>query len=148
MLYFQQQDPAPNGVDIWQTTQDRIRITHGADHLAALQLSPKGVYRWYARCCNTPLTTTLRFARLPLAGFLAARFDDPAALGPTRFQVFMKQPDGSYKHQGFNRIGARVVRMMIAANLSGRWRNSPFFKENAPIAPPTLLSREARAAFY
>ncbi len=37
-----------------------VRFTGGLEHLACMSLSPKGIYRWYASCCNTPVGNTPR----------------------------------------------------------------------------------------
>ena len=51
----------PDGpVQLYQTTPARIRIDVGSDHLGVFSLSPKGVLRWYAKCCGTMLFNTLR----------------------------------------------------------------------------------------
>jgi hypothetical protein len=48
---------ANGGTDIFQLSQARLKFTHGLDHVAWLQLAPKGTARWYASCCNTRLAT-------------------------------------------------------------------------------------------
>jgi hypothetical protein len=147
MIHLGQPDPAPDGVEIWQTTPDRVHITEGARHLALMRLSPKGMYRWYAACCNAPITTTLRHRRLNVGGLIAARLDDRAALGPLLGYVFKKGADGRYHHKGFNRMGLRVIQMILAANLSGRWRDNPFLDDTGkPVVEPRVLSREERRA--
>jgi len=47
------------GVALYQTRPDCVHIDDGAEHLACLRLSPKGLLRWYASCCDTPLANTL-----------------------------------------------------------------------------------------
>lgn len=112
-----------------------------------MQLSPRGLFRWYGACCNAPLFNTLRARRLAHVGVIADRLADTAPLGPLIGRAFMKGTDGKYRHEGFNRIGLRVVQMMIAANLSGRWQDTPFFDANgAPAAKPTVLTLEERRA--
>ena len=146
-IHLGQPDPAPDGVEIWQTTPDRLHLTEGHDLLALMQLSPKGLYRWYASCCNTPLFNTLRKPRLAFVGVNVDRLDDAAPLGPVIARAFMKQADGKYRHEGFNRAGLRIIQMMLAANLSGRWRQNPFFEDTgAPVAKSRILTREERAA--
>lgn len=146
-LALGQPDPDPEGVEIWQTTPDRVHVTQGADRLAILQLSPKGLYRWHATCCGAPMFNTLRSPRLAFAGIAANRLADTAPLGPVIGHAFMASPGGGYRHKGFNRIGLRVLRMMLLANLSGRWRDTPFFDPaGTPRAGITLISREARGA--
>ena len=98
-LYFKQPDPAPGSVDILQTTPEDIRIDKGAEHLAAMQLRPNGMLRWYVMCCNAPLATPPQSAKLPFAGFIVKRIPDPAALGPITTRGFVPQPGGKQKHK-------------------------------------------------
>lgn len=146
-LYLGQPDPDPDGVELWQTTPDRVHIATGQDRLAILRLSPKGLYRWHATCCNAPMFNTLRNPRLAFVGIPAKRLSDTTTLGPIIGHAFMDKPGGGYRHQGFNRIGARIMRMMLAANLSGRWRKTPFFDESGqPRATIRIMTREERTA--
>ncbi len=146
-IHLGQPDPAPEGVEVWQTAPDHLHITTGAEHLALMQLSPNGLYRWYASCCNAPLFNTLRKPRLAFVGVIADRLEDTAPLGPLIGRSFMKGTDGKYRHEGFNRIGLRLMQMMLSANISGRWRKTPFFDETgAPVAEPTVLTLEQRRA--
>ena len=146
-LALGQPDPDPDGVEIWQTTPDCIKIEQGADRLAILRLSPKGLYRWHATCCNAPMFNTLRSPRLAFAGIAAARLSDTAPLGPVIGHAFMAKPGGGYRHTGFARVGARVLRMMLRANLSGKWRRTPFFDtDGQPRADIRVMSRDERMA--
>ncbi len=145
-LYLSQPDPEPDGVTIWQTTPDCVRIEQGADRLAILRLSPKGLYRWHATCCGAPMVNTLRHPRLAFAGICAARLADRAPLGPVIGHAFMDKPGGGYRHTGFNRIGLRILQMMLRANLAGTWRDTPFFDAAGQPRPEiTLIPRETRA---
>ena len=147
-IHLGQPDPgAARGTGLWQTTPDCVAIESGADKLAIQQLSPKGLYRWYATCCNTPMFNTLRAPRLAFVGIPTDRLSETDPLGPLIGRAFMRGKDGRYRHQGFNRIGFRIARMMLAANLSGRWRRTPFFDgAGNPTAPAHVLTRAERMA--
>src|SRR5690606_22974042 len=43
------------GTTILPSYPGDIRISEGTEHLRCLRLSYKGLYRWYADCCKTPL---------------------------------------------------------------------------------------------
>jgi hypothetical protein len=45
--------------DIFQRPIAHLYITQSNEHLACVRLSQKGINRWYARCCNTPIGDTL-----------------------------------------------------------------------------------------
>ena len=147
-IHLGRPDPgAAKGTGLWQTTPDCVAVETGAENLAIQQLSPKGLYRWYASCCNTPMFNTLRAPRLAFVGIPTDRLSETAPLGPLIGRAFLKGQNGKYRHQGFNRIGFRIAKMMLAANLSGAWRQTPFFDPaGRPTAPAHVLTRDERKA--
>ena len=70
-------DPS-GGTELYQTTLSNITITQGAEHLGCLRLSPKGLMRWYAGCCDTPIANTLPRHKVPFAGVVHSFFDRDA----------------------------------------------------------------------
>jgi len=126
------------GVDLWQTTPDRIRIETGAEAMALMRLSSRGVFRWYAACCGTPMFNTMAGPRLPFVGVLVDRLDDPAPLGPVVAQGFVEGPDGKSRHVHGGRVVWRFLRRTARARLNGSWRKTPFFTmpDGTPVAPP------------
>ncbi|WP_419739965.1 DUF6151 family protein [Ruegeria sp.] len=149
-LYFGQPDPAPGPVEVFQIAPDEVTIDSGAEHLAAMSLSPKGMLRWYAKCCNAPLATTPRTARFPFAGFIALRIDDRARLGPIATRGFVPRPNGKQKHENLAPAVIGLLRRVIKSRLSGGWKNTPFFDPESfePVVTPTVISKEERAALY
>lgn len=149
-LYFKQPDPAPGPVDLFETTADAITITQGTQQLGLFRLSPRGTMRWYATCCNTPMFTSLTKPRLTFAGVQSDRMDDADRLGPITAQVFIPQPGGKTKHQGMARLAWGVFTQMLAAQISGAWRQTPFFDVDTgrPVAEPLIPSKAERAALY
>ena len=133
---------AASGVEIWQTTPDRIEIITGQDHLAPLQLSPKGLFRWRATCCDTPMFNTFGSPTIPFTGVLTRNLSDPAPLGPVVAHGFVAGPDSKQRHQNGNRVIWRFVKRTVIAKLTGRGRRNPFFTaDGAPIAAPVLAPR-------
>lgn len=143
-----QPDPAPEPVDLFQTTPDAITITEGAGHLQLLRLSPKGILRWYAGCCGTPFANTTAKRSFPFAGLRADLFADKEALGKVRARAFVPQGPGKPpKTEGAARMAYGILSRMLAAFLSGSWKTTPFFKaDGTPAAEPRILSKEERAA--
>ncbi|NOD35898.1 MULTISPECIES: DUF6151 family protein [unclassified Ruegeria] len=150
-LYFKQPDPAPGAVDILQMAPDEIEISAGGQFLAVMKLSPNGMLRWYANCCNTPLATTPPGASLPFAGFLVRRItDDISDLGPVTTRGFVPRPNGKQKHEKISFAAFGLIRRVAISRLSGRWKNTPFFdrKTGEPVAAPVVISKDERAALY
>lgn len=142
------------GTEIWQTTPDRITFEKGEDRLEIRRLSPKGLYRWVARCCDTPMINTMPKVHWPFAGVVLRRSEvegEAASLGPSRCQAFTRDavpgqgsPPGD---RGFYHAGFRVLARLAAAWISGRSRQNPLLSaDGAPIAPVVVISLEQRKA--
>ena len=142
---------AQGGSDVVQLAPDRIHITQGAEHLAVMRLSTKGLLRWYAACCRTPVGNTLSRRDRPFTGLLVQCLDSApleAAFGPVRGRVNTASAIGEPKPRASGMAGAllRILGMVAGSRLSGRYKNTPFFTASgAPVAEPTVLSAEQRA---
>ncbi len=147
-LYHDCPDPSGSGVDLLQLNPDMVHIDQGAAHLSLLQLSPRGLFRWYAGCCGTPLFNTPRTPKLPFVAVRSALFDDPDRLGRVIAQAFIPKRGKPPVHKGAARMTYKLMTRMIPARLSGRWRQTPFFDiaTGAPVSPPLVLSKQDRAA--
>ena len=143
------------GSDIVQCAPARLAFAQGQDRIAGLRLSPKGTYRWYAACCNTPLGNTLG-PSLPFVGLPVQVF---AVEGQAPDRLFGK-PIGAIKGEfavGGAPPGSRGMRpslllrsfaKILGWRLAGRTWPHPFFDRASrkPIYPVTVLRREERAA--
>jgi len=144
---------AQGGSDVVQTIPAHLSFTQGTDSLACMRLSPKGLLRWYAQCCQTPIGNTVANHRLSFVGLLhdclehgAVSLD--AAFGPVRMWSFAKNakttvrvPRGSLI-AGIARFGAMVIR----ARIDGSYRRTPFFdpRTGEPVVSPRVLSKGER----
>ena len=141
------------GSDIVQIAPATLRFTKGQDRIAGLRLTPKGLYRWHATCCNTPvgntLTPTMPFVGIPVQSFDTPRPDD--VFGAPLCAIFGKYavgepPPGSTKlHLG---MFARAIGKVLGWRFGGKVWPHPFFaRENsAPLYPLTTISQERREA--
>jgi len=145
---------ASGGVDIVATAPAAVRFTAGAEHVACMSLSPKGLLRWYASCCRTPLGNTARDAKLLYAGLVTACFDAApqavdAAFGP-RDRIVLNTGSATAPVRATPLAlltgGLRIVAGLIGARMR-RERTSPFFDASGrPLREPDVISREQRAA--
>lgn len=141
------------GTAVWQTTPDRLRLDRGAEELAVLRLSEKGLLRWHSGCCGTPLANTvgprLRFAGLPLAAF-----PDPGAreiLGPPVAMTHCRHArpqEGAPRDRGILAAGIGVLRRHASALVRGSSRGRFFDDLGRPVAMPRVLTETERAAAY
>lgn len=138
------------GTDIWQTTPDKLRIVKGGEHLGILQLSPKGLYRWRATCCDTPMMNSLRKLTLPFVGIVLGTPDAARdkITGPVFAHAFTASAPpgtgGPSRDVNFARTGLGVVTRMIGAYLSGKAKENPILQwADAPVRVLTLEERKA-----
>jgi len=143
------------GSDIVQVAPATLSFARGQDHIRAVRLTLKGLFRWYADCCNTPLGNTVGPA-IPLVGLVTAVFET-AGQNPER--LFGK-PSGAVNGQhaiGGPPPGSRgiPVRMILPAVfrvlrwwLKGKARPNPFFDpaRGKPRFAVTVLSSVERDA--
>jgi hypothetical protein len=143
------------GTDIVQVAPASLTFVKGQDKIAALRLSPKGLYRLHARCCNTPVGNTLS-PSLPFVGVVAQTFEgenqSPDALfGPPVGAILGKFAIGDVPASA-KRISLsllfRVLRLVLGWRLTGKGWPHPFFERgsSAPLYPVLVLSGEQREA--
>ena len=71
-MHLQKQDvtlDAAGGTRIYQLPPANVQITGGQENLACLRLKEKGLIRWYAKCCNTPIGNTVSKS-MPFIGLI------------------------------------------------------------------------------
>jgi hypothetical protein len=139
------------GTDIYQLAPSQITITQGQEHLQSLRLRPKGLLRWYAACCQTPLANTVS-AAFPLIGlihgFIPATPERESALGPV-MAIAHKQyatsriPASHLPPLSARRYLVKIMMKMTLWKLSGKGRPSPFFDHSGqPIVAPEIVVKE------
>ncbi len=144
---------ASGGTEVYQIDPSHVQLLAGQHHLALLRLSPKGLFRWYASCCNTPLFNTMASPKIPFVGVIAANMEAPdGALGPLNFRYKVDQATGPVEGSQGSMLAfiARSVKNIGAARLSGRWKKTPLFDLTTlqPIAEPRVLTLAEKQAAY
>lgn len=149
---------AHGGTDIFQVTPARVALSEGRAQLACMRLTPKGLLRWYAGCCRTPIGSTLATRQVPFVGLVHACLrlggggSLDAALGPVRARVFGRFAKGDPAGLGASQgaplpLLLRPLRLFVAARLRGDHRRSPFFDPESGeprVAPHVLGADELR----
>ena len=142
---------AQGGSDIVQTLPKNVTFTQGMDALACMRLTQKGMIRWYAGCCKTPIGNTLENYKISFIGLLHNCLESPAqslanSFGPVRAYV---NPQGALgdpkpKTSGTGAIIRWFVKTILKARVNGDYRRTPFFKDGKPIAIPRVISSAER----
>lgn len=151
---------AAGGTDIFQMPAGRVEFLMGTDALRCLRLSARGVLRWYADCCRTPIANTAASPRFPIVALIHSFIDDEAGggsrdevLGPPLCRIYESSAVGPLPPTAPAppSLGVFVRR---TSKILGWWtrglaRPNPFFDDrtNNPCAVPRVLTPRERAAF-
>lgn len=121
--------------------------------LACMSLTERGMLRWYASCCNTPIGNTQRDFRLPFVGLVHTRLEDPSrtldsVFGPVRMRLNTRHAKGRVKTMPVSMAKSKSKSMfrfmgsVLRARLDGSYKRSPFFAPDrgTPVAIPKVPS--------
>lgn len=139
------------GTLIVQLARGRVLIDEGIDQLACLRLSDKGLHRWYAACCRTPVGNTI--PKVPFIGLIGA-FVDPddarrAGAFPPLVRVHTKSAMGPLPPGGAAAFPMylRVVRLLLGWRIRRLYGDALFDPRTcAPRVPPQVLTPAERDA--
>jgi hypothetical protein len=136
------------GSDVVQIIPKDLTFTQGVDALACMRLTEKGLLRWYASCCKTPIGNTLATPKLSFIGLVHSCLENPAAFGPVRAVVNTQSAKGAPKPKQ-NGVGTTVgwfLGNVLKARFTGEYKRTPLFRaDGAPIVAPQVLSSEEHA---
>jgi hypothetical protein len=143
------------GSDIVQIAPSSLTLVRGAERIRGLRLTPNGLYRWYAGCCQTPFGNTVGPA-IPFVGLLAHTFEAGGGkadelFGAPRSSIFAKFAVGGPAAATIPTHVPSLVRsffLIIGWRLSGKAWPHPYFDRatGQPIPPVTVLTPESRDA--
>ncbi|SFK24589.1 DUF6151 family protein [Methylophaga sulfidovorans] len=142
---------AHGGTDIVQLAQPRLHISDGLEHLALLQLSSKGLFRWYASCCNTPIGNTLNNPKISFIGLVHSCLDKTwlaTDFGQNVAKVNTESATGGPKAKTSGLLGnvLRFFGIALSMLITSKYKASELFSDDgAPIVSPTILTEEQLA---
>ncbi len=142
------------GTEIVPTAPANLRIAEGLEHLKCVRLSPKGMYRFYASCCQTPIGNVMASTSVPYVGLNAdlLKFENESArlktLGPLYARMMGKfgkppLPQGTYPG-GSMKVIVMALAFLAKVWLFRRTQPSPFFIGNNVSAPVQVLEKSER----
>lgn len=117
-----------------------------------MSLTSKGLLRWYATCCKTPIANTPRNFKIAHVGVIHACIDGgPNAMaqsfGPVRLRVHTKsanRTNGTVEpNKNLVGIAGRHLAPLVRRRVKGEFRQTPFFDKDdgLPVKPPHVLDR-------
>lgn len=147
---------AAGGTEVVPVYPVDMKILEGRDVIKCVRLSPNGLYRWYAGCCNTPVAATR--PGFPWLGLVHRVYDvkDPGylarTLGPVKSRIMGRfaqgtPPDGTAAKIDFKGF-MTVFPFLFKGLLTGKARHSPFFEQDGrtPIIAPIVVPAAERTA--
>jgi hypothetical protein len=142
---------AHGGTDIVQVAPASLTFHRGAERIVGVRLTPKGLYRWYASCCKTPLGNHVG-PNIPFVGIVVQAFERPDDV----FGKPMGAIQGKYAigtpPEGTNKLNLRLIvhamRLILGWRFGGKTWPHPFLDRatGSPSRPITTLTRAERDA--
>jgi hypothetical protein len=140
---------ARGGTEIVQLARARLEIIEGIDQLRCMRLTPRGLHRWYADCCKTPLGNTM--PAIPFIGIARCAFEVPpehldGALGPILVANVDSAVGGARRGEGMTiRSLVHATRLLATWTLRRLGHPTPLFdRENRPTVTPRILTAAER----
>jgi hypothetical protein len=137
------------GSDVIQALPRNVTFAQGTEALACVRLTQKGLLRWYAGCCNTPIGNTSATPKISYVGLVHICLENPDtplqdAFGPVRAWFHTNSARGTPKPRqaGLGPVAFWVIATLLKARLNGDYRHTPFFRADtgAPVVSPRVLS--------
>jgi hypothetical protein len=132
------------GTDIFQMSYAKVEITSGAQHLRSIKLTPKGLIRWYADCCKTPIGNTVSSA-WPFVGLIHTFVDEATTennFGPIWGRTLIpKNSPRAHLNTPLYKMVPRIIRKMLLWKIRDLRKTNPFFNsDGTPVSKPEILS--------
>jgi len=143
------------GSDIVATHPQHVQFTQGFDHVACMSLSPRGLLRWYAACCQTAIGNTPRDPGMAYVGLLtdclsATDNEIDTTFGRATVAIKTESAHGEVKATPVATFFAvlKIMGNVALARLGGSYRRNPFFVSGTaqPVKPLKVLNKAERQA--
>jgi Family of unknown function (DUF6151) len=137
------------GSDVIQVLPKNVTFTQGTQALACMRLTEKGLHRWYAGCCNTPIGNTLGSPKISFIGLVHTCLETPDrplqdSFGPVRAWGNTQGAKGNSKPKtaGLGTAVLWFITTVLKARINGSYKHTPFFlvDKGTPIVSPLVLS--------
>jgi hypothetical protein len=144
---------AHGGSEIVQMSQGSVRFTAGTDKIAAMRLTDKGLTRWFASCCRTPIGNTARNPKLAYVGLVHTCLEGAGvpierSFGPVTLRLNAASATGPVAERSHGIFGSaiRFIGTMLGARIGGSYKRSPFFDaaSGMPVVAPHVLTKAER----
>ncbi len=127
---------AAGGSDIVQLARGRVRFDVGLDEVRCVRLTDRGLHRFYAACCNTPVGNTV--PRVPFLGVVTALFQTTQLDALAGRAVRVQGRSATAPLEGYSDVAPRMW-LHASSLLFGWWIRG--LGGDALIDPKTLAAR-------
>ena len=133
---------AASGTEIVQVPPCAFHISQGQQQLACMRLAPKGLYRWYSRCCHTPIANTVG-ASFPMVGIIHTFIRSGQDSLPPVMQVNVANATGpvTANEQSDGLILLRVLSRILWWKITGKNQPNTLFVEGRALVEPQMASQ-------
>ena len=131
------------GTQLFQTVPGNIHFDKGRAHLRMFRLSPNGIFRWYAKCCNTPIANTLPKSGFPFVGAVLPA--GHTGFGRISARVRTKDASARIRESGMIATVYGIFFRAAKAAITKTGTATPFFNDTGgPVAEAEILTLEKR----
>ncbi|WP_221076874.1 DUF6151 family protein [Agarivorans aestuarii] len=138
------------GSELYVAAPAKVEIVEGKQQLACLRLTPKGIYRWYSQCCNTPIANTVGI-KLPLvtvyqdfvdAEHTSSLQSNSEHLGAVNEHQALKPLPEALLGASPRKTKFKLIVKLLGWKLKGKGKPNPFFEDSgrAKVKPSILKS--------
>ncbi len=136
------------GTEVIPAYPSDFKVIEGKQHLKCYRLSAKGLYRWTANCCNSPIANTP--PGFPWLGLFHTAYKnvDPQSLdslGEIKSRIFGRDAKGDPPFAIAENLGLKavitVLPFVIKGKLFNKSKDSEFFESDGrtPVSTPEIL---------
>jgi len=139
--------PDTPSVALFQTTPDRIKFDQGFDQVAVFSFGEKNILRWHAKCCGSVIGNTLRNPKIAFSSIRTTILTDTDAIGRVATKANLHTPGDKAQHKGMGRFVWGVLSRGLAARITGRWKDTPFFDADSlkPVRDVYVVPKDKRS---
>jgi hypothetical protein len=139
---------AKGGTEVVGIPPQHVFFTRGSENLACVSLTGRGLYRWYARCCNTAIGNTPRNRKIAHVGLVHSIFEGglkglEESFGPVRIRVNTKGAKAYVEpSKGIFKLVVGQVISLVGERANGGFKTTPFFEavSGRPVVEPRVLT--------
>jgi Family of unknown function (DUF6151) len=139
---------ALGGTEVVGVRPQHLLFTKGSENLACVALTDRGLYRWYARCCDTAIGNTPRNRKIAHVGLVHSFFEGglkklDESFGPVLVRVNTNGAKGSVEpSKGLLKLVAGHIIALVRERANGGFKITPFFDaaSGLPVVEPQVLT--------